>query len=162
MSMLINPSTQARPHAAKNLFCIQNSPKEAPYLHSALIPGATFLSPPPCPPPEILSRTCPELLLQLRSPFLSFLKTIPRISGLSQNHLLRTFMFLSQIQILGQYGDKETESSKTARSGVRGGYESGFFLPSPPSSPSYPRSSFQMGFLKKPLPPPPPFLFPEI
>lgn len=34
-------------HAPKNLFCIQNSPKEVPHLHSALIPGATFLSPPP-------------------------------------------------------------------------------------------------------------------
>lgn len=81
---IIIPSTQARPHAAKNVFCIQNSPKEAPHPHSALIPGATFLSPPPCPPAEILFWTCPKLL-QLRSPFLSFFIMIPRTSGLSQN-----------------------------------------------------------------------------
>lgn len=82
--------------------------------------GHIPLPTPPRPPPEILSRTCPERLLQLRSPFLSFLRTIPRISGLSQNHLLRTFIFLSQIQILGQYGDKETESSKNGKVGGAG------------------------------------------
>ena len=86
---------------------------------------------------------------------------IPRISGLSQKHFLRTFIFLSQIQILGQDGDKETNFSK-----MQGGGEAAislfFSFPLPPSSPSYPRSSFQMGFLKKPLPPTSSFSFSRI
>ena len=61
-------------------------------------------------------------------------------------------IFLSQIQILGQDGDKETNSSKM-QGGGEGAISLFFSFPLPPSSPSYPRSSFQMGFLKKPLPP---------
>lgn len=46
---------------------------------------------------------------------------------MSQNHFLRTSIFLSHIQILGQDGEIETNSSKVARWGW-GGYQSGFFL----------------------------------
>lgn len=57
-------------------------------------------------------------------------------------------MFLSQIQILGQDGDKETNSSKMQGVGG-GGYQSIFFLPPSPLLSFLPQEFLPNGLFKE-------------